>query len=164
MPAGATVFRAGEPGDAFHIIDDGTADVVAPDGRVLTSLERGAVFGEGALLDRAPRAASVVATTPLALLAIGAADFEARLGSLATLRTLWRADALRRVALLAPLSAAERGALAAALVPQTVDPGVAVVVAGTPGDDFFLVESGDLTVEDATGTPIGAVHAGGFFG
>ena len=66
--------------------------------------------------------------------------------SLASLRTIWRAEALRRVALLAPLSEAERGALAAALQPRVVEAGSDVVVAGEAGAEFFLVESGELDV------------------
>ena len=66
--------------------------------------------------------------------------------SLASLRTIWRAEALRRVALLAPLSGAERSALAAALQPRVVEAGSDVVVAGEPGAEFFLVESGELDV------------------
>ena len=66
--------------------------------------------------------------------------------SLASLRTIWRAEALRRVALLAPLSGAERSALAAALQPRVVEAGSDVVVAGEAGAEFFLVESGELDV------------------
>ena len=66
--------------------------------------------------------------------------------SLASLRTIWRAEALRRVALLAPLSGAERGALAAALQPRVAEAGSDVVIAGEPGSEFFLVESGELDV------------------
>jgi CRP-like cAMP-binding protein len=58
--AGATVVRLGARGDSFHIILDGRAEVRTPDGqtRVLTTDD---YFGELALLDGAPRAATVVA-------------------------------------------------------------------------------------------------------
>ena len=164
LPPSTPAFRAGDPGDAFYVIDEGTATVTAADGRVLAELGRGAVFGEAALLDAAPRSATVTASSPLSLLRLAKADFEARLGSLATLRTVWRAEALRRVALLAPLSAAERGTLAAALLPRVAPPGTAVVTEGEPGHDFFLVEAGELSVEASDGAPLGAVRAGGFFG
>ena len=43
-------------------------------------LGKGAVFGELALMTRAPRAATVTAATDLSLLRLSAADFEAMLG------------------------------------------------------------------------------------
>jgi len=57
---GVRVVRAGTPGDCFHIVLDGRAVVepVVGSGR---SLGPGAFFGELALLDGAPRAATVAA-------------------------------------------------------------------------------------------------------
>ncbi len=62
--AGATVVRYGTPGDAFHIVLDGRAEARPPVGRT-RKLAAGDFFGELALLDGAPRAASVVALDDL---------------------------------------------------------------------------------------------------
>jgi CRP-like cAMP-binding protein len=58
------VVRAGTRGDAFHVILEGRAEVRTPDGRTRL-LEAGDSFGELALLDGAPRAATVVAVGEL---------------------------------------------------------------------------------------------------
>jgi CRP/FNR family cyclic AMP-dependent transcriptional regulator len=62
---GETIVEQGQPGDAFYVIVKGRVAIaiVAPDGRevVLTSLGEGDHFGEMALLDEAPRSASVIA-------------------------------------------------------------------------------------------------------
>jgi len=62
---GETIVEQGQPGDAFYVIVKGRVAVaiVAPDGRevVLNSLGEGEHFGEMALLDDAPRSASVIA-------------------------------------------------------------------------------------------------------
>ena len=54
VPAGAVLARAGEPGDEFFLLIDGTASVeVAPDRKV--PLRPGEFFGEMSLLDGGPR-------------------------------------------------------------------------------------------------------------
>jgi CRP-like cAMP-binding protein len=57
-PDGAIVVRKGVRGDAFYVIFDGRARAVVPGGKTKT-LEPGTSFGELALIDGAPRAATV---------------------------------------------------------------------------------------------------------
>ena len=69
VAAGTVLTRAGEPGDEFFLLLDGTA-------RVVVSAEKhvpvhpGEFFGEMSLLDGGPRSATVVADTPIRLLVI----------------------------------------------------------------------------------------------
>lgn len=62
---GAQVVRAGAQGNAFFVILDGGAEVITPAGHKRT-LKEGDYFGELALLDGAPRAATVTANNSLA--------------------------------------------------------------------------------------------------
>jgi len=66
VPAGADVFRQGDPGDRFYVVVAGTAQVVG-DGRAVASLGPGDSFGEIALLRRVPRTATVSAVDELRL-------------------------------------------------------------------------------------------------
>jgi CRP-like cAMP-binding protein len=68
------VVRQGDPADALYVIIDGTARVEAPGGHV-EDLFPGAAFGELALLDGAPRAATVVAVGELLTARIDRKDF-----------------------------------------------------------------------------------------
>jgi len=66
VDAGADIVREGEPGDVFFVVLAGDA-TVHRGGRKVRGLGPGDYFGELALLDPAPRAATVRATTPMEL-------------------------------------------------------------------------------------------------
>src|SRR5262245_51997232 len=72
--AGEVLARAGEPGDRFFIIVDGTARVeVSPTEQ--HPVGPGSFFGEMSLLDGEPRSATVVAQTAVRLLVIDRRHF-----------------------------------------------------------------------------------------
>jgi CRP/FNR family transcriptional regulator, cyclic AMP receptor protein len=62
LRVGQALFRAGEPGDVMYVLITGSADVLVGD-EVIERAGPGALLGEMALIDAAPRAATVVATT-----------------------------------------------------------------------------------------------------
>ncbi|HEX6955568.1 MAG TPA: cyclic nucleotide-binding domain-containing protein, partial [Agromyces sp.] len=74
VPAGATVFAQGEPGDRYYVIESGEADVVH-DGSVVASLGPGEGFGEIALLRPTGRMATVVARSDLRLQSLSSDRF-----------------------------------------------------------------------------------------
>lgn len=89
---GSTMVRAGDAGTSFFVLLDGTARVFPAGGRG-KRLGMGDSFGEMALLDGAPRSASVVAEGAVLTLTIGRASFRKLLReepalSLVLLRTL----------------------------------------------------------------------------
>lgn len=73
--AGATIFREGDPGDNLYVILEGgvriSKFIPGAGEEALAVLERGEFFGEMALIDNEPRAATATAhTDPTVLLAI----------------------------------------------------------------------------------------------
>lgn len=74
VSAGVPVFRQGDEGDRYFLIESGEADVMG-DRRVVATLGPGEGFGEIALLRRTHRTATVVAKGELRLLALESERF-----------------------------------------------------------------------------------------
>ena len=74
VQAGEVVFRQGEHGDEFFLIESGTAEAVV-DGSPVRELGSGEAFGEIALLRDTTRTATVMAKTDLVLHALDRDDF-----------------------------------------------------------------------------------------
>ena len=78
-PAGFVLCTEGKPGDSCFIIARGQADVsrrVRGEEQHLAVLREGAMIGQLALIDGAPRAARVTALTPMVALRLSSANFE----------------------------------------------------------------------------------------
>lgn len=73
VPAGTTIIRKGDRGDAMYLIASGSVVVDSPGGKV--RLTEGDFFGEMALLSREPRSATVTAVRATDLLILDADDF-----------------------------------------------------------------------------------------
>jgi CRP-like cAMP-binding protein len=72
--AGASIIRAGDSGDAFYVVLDGTAEARPRSGKRV-KLTSGDFFGEMALLDGAPRSAGVAAVTEVLTMRVGRSAF-----------------------------------------------------------------------------------------
>ena len=95
-PPGMVLTRAGEPGNQFFLIVDGTTRVeVSP--KKQTRLGAGDYFGEMSLLDGEPRSATVIAETPLRLLMISRRHFATLLNEVPGLTQNILATLSRRV-------------------------------------------------------------------
>jgi CRP/FNR family transcriptional regulator, cyclic AMP receptor protein len=74
FPRYSTIVRAGEPGEVFFVILDGTV-LVKPPGKRTVRLAAGDSFGEMALLDDAPRSATVEAEDEVFVMLLGRKAF-----------------------------------------------------------------------------------------
>ena len=81
--AGETILRQGDPGESAFIIESGRVEIIveAPNGKIQKVGTRGAgtMIGEMALVDNAPRTATVKAIEDCVLLEITKEDFSGRL-------------------------------------------------------------------------------------
>jgi len=74
LPAGEVVFRQGDVGDRYYVIESGQVEVVG-DGHAVTTLGAGEGFGEIALMRRGLRTATVVALSDVRLGALSSDAF-----------------------------------------------------------------------------------------
>jgi len=86
ISAGETLFREGDEGDRMYVILEGRMDILVGNTVVETANE-GGIVGEMALIDDAPRAASVVATTLCRLVAVDRKRFHSLVQSDPTFAT-----------------------------------------------------------------------------
>jgi CRP-like cAMP-binding protein len=86
VPAGGDLVREGQPGESCYLLRRGRAVVLRREGatgaeQAVAELAAGAIVGEAALLDGAPRAATVRAVEDCTLLALRRDDLLAALGA-----------------------------------------------------------------------------------
>jgi CRP-like cAMP-binding protein len=85
--AGQTLVREGDKADEFFVLVAGKAKVVRG-GREIAVLGAGDWFGELALLDKAPRNATITAVTPVEVLVLSQRAFRGLLAEVPTIS--WR--------------------------------------------------------------------------
>ena len=75
LAPGETLFKTGDPGDAMYVVLEGALDVLVEE-RVVEQSNRGAIIGEMALIDEAPRSGTVVAREASALVNVTPVRFQ----------------------------------------------------------------------------------------
>lgn len=73
--AGEMIFEQGDFGNKFYVLIDGEAEIVK-DGNLITTLQKGAPFGEFALVENSPRTAGVRAKTDCTLVSVARPAFK----------------------------------------------------------------------------------------
>jgi cAMP-dependent protein kinase regulator len=80
-PAGTTIIKEGDVGESFYILESGEAEVFKRGiEKPVNRYKKGDYFGELALLNDAPRAASIVSTTEVKVATLGKNGFQRLLG------------------------------------------------------------------------------------
>jgi CRP-like cAMP-binding protein len=95
---GDLIFATGDKGDKMYVVRSGTVEIER-DGKVVETVTAGGIFGEMALIDGAPRAATARAETECEVAPIAEKNFlflvhETPYFAIAVMRTL--AERLRR--------------------------------------------------------------------
>ncbi len=165
VPAGKAVISEGEEGAEAYIVARGELEVrrTTEDGKTVTlaRLANGALFGEMALLSRAPRAASVVANRPSILLvarrdaleAVAATRPDVGVELAAHCRRRMVANLVRTSKLLLSVAPQERPALVERFETKVFEKGEKLIEEGKDTSGLHLIASGEVAVvghEDST--------------
>lgn len=158
VPAGKEVIREGEEGAEAYIVARGELEVRRSDGDeedvTLARLANGALFGEMALLSRAPRAASVVACRPSILLlarrdaleAVAEKRPDVGVELAAHCRRRMVANLVRTSKVLLSVDPSERPALVERFETRVFEKGDKLIEEGKPASGLHLVASGEVAV------------------
>jgi CRP-like cAMP-binding protein len=187
--AGDEIVRAGDVGDSFYIVRAGrlevvgTVDFASPqykkmEGdqamifstkmRRITQLTRGDYFGEFALIEGKPRAATVKAVTPAEVLRLSKSDFDRLIRSSINFddharEEIRRLGMLRQIPLFEGFDGAELKAIVQKLESVKIKPGDSVFEQGDPADRFFIIELGKVSVK-IDGQERAVLGTGEYFG
>jgi CRP/FNR family cyclic AMP-dependent transcriptional regulator len=75
LAPGQVVFNEGDKGDLLYVLLEGSVQIRVGE-VVVETAERGAIFGEMALIDDSPRSASAIATAPSRIVGVNRRRFQ----------------------------------------------------------------------------------------
>ncbi|MCU0490053.1 MAG: cyclic nucleotide-binding domain-containing protein [Chloroflexaceae bacterium] len=175
FPAGSTIFSERAPAEFFHLLLQGNVRLTLHDREghevLVGVLGRGDCYGEGLLFGDLFRRAGVFAENDCHVLQFRLSDMRALLPDTPLLHTALRQiyrrrlaeGTLARVPLLSQLSPLERTALCGLLQPARFERGSEILRQGGRGDALYIVEVGQVAVEQQ-GQAIASIVEGDFFG
>ena len=155
------VFNQGDPGNCFYIVERGEVSVRVHGGEV-AKLSRGDFFGERALINNEPRAATIVAATDISCLVLNRQTFVSMLGSIEEARCF---AGLAECPILAALSDAQLTDISSLMKMQTFVKDEVVFQQNSLGDAFYVIIDGEFVVtKSSVDEPLAKLTRGQYFG
>ena len=142
-PSGDVVIQEGDEGDTFYVLFSGTAEILVGAKKV-GEYAAGHSFGELALLYSAKRAATIRATSPCVLWSVDIKTFHRLVIRTQQGAAQGRLAFLKKVPLMQGLDTATLQKVADALQSVSFPEGHKIITEGEQGDDFFIIESGEV--------------------
>ena len=147
VPAGTVIIQQGDIGDFFYVVENGHVSF-SVDGNHVGVCERGASFGELALLYNCPRAATCVANTDCRLWKVDQKTFRYMLANNTANQQKDIHDVLRKVPFLSELDDQILVRISDALTTVTFPTGERIINKGDQGEVFYILKDGTVKVHD----------------
>lgn len=163
---GTDVILQGDAGDLFYIIDSGVCEVIL-NGRVFGEIDGTSernFFGELALLYDSPRAATIRAVTDAECWSLDRVTFKRVLMDTTIKQRQLYLDFLDQVPIFSTLSPYEKMIVADALRVRYYAVGAVIIEEGSAGDDFYIVEDGEVMCTKGDDEVSARLGSGDFFG
>jgi CRP-like cAMP-binding protein len=171
---GENIVVQGHEAHQFFMLVQGSADVIqSADSGVetfLASLGPSDSFGEMALIDGGKRQASVRATTPTQVYALERGHFVDAISKSGAspdevVGVLRSSSAIRKSEILGALAPASLRRLRELLVREQVPSNTVIIEEGAVGNQFYLIQAGNVSVEQKNASrPVAQLGPGDFFG
>ena len=141
--AGTDIFVEKDGGKNFYILINGSVEVLIQ-GEVKSTLEKGATFGELALLNDSPRTATIRAKTDTTCWALDKTVFRDFMKKINKQHFEEISQFVEQVEMLQLLSMHQRDQLISALVLHKFEDGEIIIHEGDPGELFYIVKEGEV--------------------
>ena len=143
---GVSIINQGEEGDYFYLIGDGEVSFHV-DGVDVGNAQKGASFGELALLYSSPRAATVRSEAePTRLYRVDQKTFRSLLQKQTKIMEAQKLNLLKAVDFLKDIGEFDMKRLGNAMAPILIDKGDSFVRKGAAGDAFYILQEGEVEV------------------
>lgn len=150
---GERIFTQGEKGDCFYMIQSGKVMVTQQSSftggaKELVRLGAGKYFGEIALIEDAPRKATVTALEKTTCWILDKPNFENILGNMKqAVGESIALEILKHVKILSSLTEKQLTVISRSLLTKVYKEGDAIITQGEDGDSFFMIASGEVSVQ-----------------
>lgn len=164
--ASETIFRQGDEGDKFYVVEKGECDVFtlqAGEPQHVAAHIAGSAFGELALIYGSPRSSTVKARTDIILWAIDRVAFRSIVMETTMRARIIYESFLEKVPILAHLTKGERATVADSLTTEQYWDGDIIVKQDDPGDKFYIIVEGSVEISRFN-EPIGKLEVSQYFG
>lgn len=163
------IIKQGDQGDVFFMIQTGRVVVSQSQGFgakqvELVRLGPGKYFGELALIEDAPRKASVTASTAVTCWTLDRANFLSLFGSIdEAVNESVGIQMLQKVKLLESLSERQLQTISKCLVSEDFGENEVIIRQGDVGDSFFMIAEGEVSVQ-VNHVQVAKLESGSYFG
>ncbi|KAG7401788.1 hypothetical protein PHYBOEH_010251 [Phytophthora boehmeriae] len=145
--AGDVIINEGDQGDYFYVVETGLL-TISVRGNVINSVQRGATFGELALVYNCPRTATVTCSQPARLWALDRVTFRRLVARIQSEQLGECKNALRKVTILNALTETQLSQLAEAAQFVKFTKGDRIIKKGDRGNVLYIIKSGAVLCTD----------------